>query len=116
MLNYSQSLDAEIRAKGVHVQAVLPGATRTEIFDRAGIDINKYDASQIMDAGELVDAALAGLDAGEFVTIPPLPDDAQWHAFEAARLAMGPNLSLDRAAKRYGKAVSVAACMCLAGQ
>ena len=55
-----------------------------------------------MSAEDLVDAALAGLAQGEFATIPALPDVAQWEAFEAARKAMTPNLSLTRPAARYG--------------
>jgi short-subunit dehydrogenase len=54
-----------------------------------------------MDVDEMVDAALAGFDAGEAVTIPALPDEADWQAFEAARRALGPNLSRDHAAARY---------------
>ena len=42
-----------------------------------------------MDADEMVDAALAGLDIGEVVTIPSLPDMAEWSRFNDARLAMG---------------------------
>ena len=38
----------------------------------------------------MVDAALAGLDRGEIVTIPSLPDIAQWEAYEAARQNMLP--------------------------
>ena len=38
-----------------------------------------------MQSDDLVDAALAGLDQGELVTIPSLPDAADWHAYEAAR-------------------------------
>jgi len=56
-----------------------------------------------MDAEELVDAALAGLDAGEDVTIPSLPDRADWGVFNAARGRIGPNLSRQHAAARYGK-------------
>ncbi|RYI83191.1 MAG: SDR family oxidoreductase, partial [Acetobacteraceae bacterium] len=48
-----------------------------------------------------VDAALAGLDQGEAVTIPSLPDVADWERLTAARRAMGPNLSRDHAAERY---------------
>jgi short-subunit dehydrogenase len=46
-----------------------------------------------MPVGEMVDAALAGLDLGEFATIPSLPDMADWDAFEAARQKLLPNLS-----------------------
>ena len=38
-----------------------------------------------MSAEDVVDAALAGFDAGEFATIPALPDAAQWDAYEGAR-------------------------------
>jgi hypothetical protein len=49
----------------------------------------------------MVDAALLGLDRDEAVTIPPLPDVAEWERFTAARLAMGPNLSRREVAPRY---------------
>src|SRR5258706_384188 len=51
---------------------------------------------------ELVDAALAGLDMGETVTLPTLPDAGEWQAYNNLRLAMAPKLSLQHAAKRYG--------------
>jgi hypothetical protein len=50
----------------------------------------------------MVDAALAGFDQGEFVTIPALPDAWQWESYEAARQAMKPNLSRKEPAGRYG--------------
>ena len=55
----------------------------------------------IMDASDLVAAALAGLDAGETVTIPSLPDLGDWQALEAARFRLGPNLSRSMPASRY---------------
>jgi hypothetical protein len=51
---------------------------------------------------EMVDASLAGLDNGELVTIPSLPDVADWEKFEKARKALAPNLSHKRSAVRYG--------------
>lgn len=54
-----------------------------------------------MEVQDLVDAALVGLDRREAVTIPPLPDEAQWEAFEAARLAMLPNFRNSLPAERY---------------
>ena len=55
----------------------------------------------VMDAGDLVDAALIGFDRGASVTIPPLADLQQWDALQAGRLAMGPNLSRREVAARY---------------
>jgi short-subunit dehydrogenase len=95
----SQGLSLELGPKGVYVQAVLPAATRTEIWERAGVDVNTM--SGVMDVGELVDAALVGFDRREAVTIPPLPDAEQWNAYQAARQAMLPNMSQDHAAARY---------------
>lgn len=65
-------------------------------------------AEIVMSADAMVDAALAGLELGETVTIPALPDAAEWTAFEAARTAMLPNLSLTNPADRY-RAVAAAA-------
>jgi hypothetical protein len=103
MLNLSLALQTELAGTGIRVQAVLPGGTRTEIWGKAGVDIAAMPAGVLMDVDEMVDAALAGLDMGETVTIPPLPDVADWQRFNDARLAMAPNLSRDHAAARYGK-------------
>jgi short-subunit dehydrogenase len=101
VLNLSQAMEAELTPLGVRVQAVLPGATRTEIWGRAGADIDALPPEVVMGVDEMVDASLAGFDLGETVTIPALPDNRDWQAFEAARLAMGPNLSRNHAAARY---------------
>ncbi|MCJ2058362.1 SDR family oxidoreductase [Methylobacterium sp. J-048] len=95
----SQALHAELGPKGVYVQAVLPAATRTEIWQRAGVDVNALPA--VMETGALVDAALAGFDRRETVTIPPLPDASQWEAYDRARTAMIPNLGQAQPAERY---------------
>jgi len=101
VLSLTQSLNAEVGEKGVQVQAVMPGATRTEIWERAGMDINAFPPEMVMDVNEMVDAALSGFDQKELVTIPALPDAADWDAFINARMALGPNLSLQHAAARY---------------
>lgn len=102
ILFLSQSLHTELAAKGVYVQAVLPAATRTAIWGHAGKDVNQLPA--VMEVDELVDAALAGFDRRETVTIPPLPDAGQWDAFETARKAMLPNFKQVHAAARYRNA------------
>jgi hypothetical protein len=54
-----------------------------------------------MEVDELVDAALAGFDQGELVTIPSLPDAGDWNRVVEARAALRPNLSHDHAAPRF---------------
>lgn len=99
VLFLSQGLHLELGPKGVYVQAVLPSATRTEIWQHAGRDVRTIEAMMAVD--ELVDAALVGFDKRETVTIPPLEDLAQWQQYEAARISMLPNLRQEHAASRY---------------
>ncbi|HVJ33623.1 MAG TPA: SDR family oxidoreductase [Terriglobia bacterium] len=109
VLSFTQSMQAELGQHGIRVQAVLPGATRTEIWERAGADVNALPPEMVMQVDEMVDAALAGFDAGELVTLPALPDAGQWDSFVKARQAMVPNLSRSHAAARYGVKQVVAA-------
>jgi uncharacterized protein len=102
VVNLTQSLHNEVKDKGIQVQAVLPGATSTEFWDRAQLPVHNLRAETVMTAEEMVDASLAGLDQGELITIPALPDLDDWEKFEQARKALGPNLSHRRSAARYG--------------
>lgn len=106
LLALSQSLHHELADKGVRVQAVLPGATATDFWDVAGTPVAHLPTGIVMPAQAMVDAALAGLAQGELVTIPSLPDIADWNAFEQARKALGPGLSRSVPAPRYGVAES----------
>lgn len=102
VMNLTEELEKAVVPKGVKLQVVLPGATRTEFFNRIGVSIDsRFPPGMVMDPHDLVDAALAGFDAGELVTIPSLPDIADWNAFLAARLALEPGLSLSTPAARY---------------
>jgi uncharacterized protein len=101
LLNLSLRLQQEVAGKGVRVQGVLPGATRTAIWEKAGTDTAALPPGIVMDVDDTVDAALVGLDRGESVTIPSLPDIADWEAYEAARRNMIPKLSLSTPAMRY---------------
>jgi short-subunit dehydrogenase len=102
VLALSQSLHHELAGKGVRVQAVLPGAIATEFWDVAGLPVSNLRPGTVMSAEDLVDAALAGLDQGEIVTIPSLPDIAEWIAFDTARRVMSERLSAAVPAIRYG--------------
>jgi short-subunit dehydrogenase len=99
VLFLSQGLSLELTPKGVYVQAVLPAATRTEIWERAGIDINTL--TDVMDVGELVDAALVGFDRRETVTIPPLHVAERWATLDASRQGLLSDIRQAQAAERY---------------
>ncbi|SFB55396.1 hypothetical protein SAMN03159488_05147 [Pseudomonas sp. NFIX10] len=99
VLFLSQGLSLELSPKGVYVQAVLPAATRTEIWERAGIDINTLN--EVMEVGDLVDAALVGFDRREPVTIPPLQEEARWDALQAARQGLLGQIKQSQVAERY---------------
>ena len=102
LLALSQALTKELTENGVTIQTVCPGAVRTEIWERAGVDLDaRIPAERIMDVGELVDAALKGLELGERITIPSLPNVQDLADAEAARLKLGPNLSRNHPAARY---------------
>jgi short-subunit dehydrogenase len=96
----TQGLRVQFGDSAVRLQAVLPGATRTEIWERSGTDISGMDPGMIMDVHDMVDAALAGFDQGELVTIPSLPDAADWDAALAAKSKLYPNLSRSQPAER----------------
>ncbi|QGU87226.1 SDR family NAD(P)-dependent oxidoreductase [Erwinia sorbitola] len=99
VLFLSQGMHLELSPKGVYVQAVLPAGTYTEIWDRAGIDISNL--SQMMEVGELVDAALAGFDSREPVTIPPLHNATRWDSLESARQGLLSDIRQSEVADRY---------------
>jgi len=102
VLGLSQGLSHELGPKGVYVQAVLPAATRTEIWERSGFDITILP--EVMEADELVDAALVGFDRREAVTIPPLHVAERWDALETARHGLLADLRQANAAERYRRA------------
>jgi len=102
VLTLTRALKRELEEKGVKIQVVLPGITKTEIWERSGRDPSTLNPDWAMETDELVDAALAGLDQGELVTIPSLPDAQDLADYAAARKKLFPNLSWKHAAARYG--------------
>jgi len=100
VLSFGHSLQKDLAEKGVRVQTVLPGATATEFWDVAGYAPQKT-AEITMQAADLVDAALAGLDAGELVTIPGLHEGDAWTQWERERREMAPKFRNPKPAPRY---------------
>jgi short-subunit dehydrogenase len=100
VLSFGHSLQKDLADKGVRVQTVLPGATATEFWDVAGYPPQKT-SDITMSAQDCVDAALAGLDAGELVTIPGLHDVELWNRWEADRKAISGKFGNAKPAPRY---------------
>ena len=101
VLAFSHSLQHELADKGIRVQAVLPGATATDLWEIAGLPWQKLPPSIVMSVEDMVDAALVGLDQGELVTIPGLHDGGEWTRFEAARRAISQRFGNSVPASRY---------------
>lgn len=101
VLALSQSLHHELGSKGVQVQAVLPGAIATPFWDRAGHAVDNLPPEWVMTPEDLVDAALAGFDQRELVTVPSLPDLEDFNRMEQARHALAGNLSRNKPGSRY---------------
>lgn len=71
VLHFTEGLAEETRGSGVTVSVLCPGATTTEFNDVAGLDSTfgkaAYDSPEAV-----VDAALAGVEAGQAVILPTL--------------------------------------------
>ena len=99
LLTFSRGLAAEVGPRGVYVQAVVPAATRTELWEHAGADVNRIPG--VMDVDALVDAALVGFDRKEEVTIPAIHDLSAWEALERARGVLASGFQQSEPAPRY---------------
>src|SRR6266478_2887406 len=97
----SHSLQHELADKGLRIQAVLPAATATEIWESAGRPWQDLPPSIVMTPEDMVDAALAGLDQGELITLPSLQDGEEWTRFEAARRAISKQFGNSQPAPRF---------------
>lgn len=101
VLNFSRGLRAEVAGNGVKVQVVLPAGTATEFYDHSGIPLSAFDPAVVMTAEHLVDAALAGFDQDEAVTIPSLHDRSLWDDADAAGAKLFAATQEGRPAPRY---------------
>ena len=101
VLALSHSLHHELAEKGVRVQAVLPAATATDLWEKSGLHYSKLPVGTVMSTEDMVDAALAGLDQGEVVTAPPLQDGDDWTRFDEARGALAQRFRNSDPAPRY---------------
>ena len=108
VIAFGHSLQKDLADTGVRVQTVLPGATATEFWDIAGYAPQKT-SPLTMSAEHAVDAALAGLDKGERVTIPGLHEGEAWERWEADRRELSKKFGNAKPAPRYGVKSAAAA-------
>ena len=85
VLTFTRGLQDEVQNTNVRVQLVLPSATATEIWEISGVPLSTLAPESVMTVQDCVDAALAGLDMNETVTIPSLHDGALFTTYDAAR-------------------------------
>ncbi len=104
VLNFSRGLQEELAGTGVKLQVVLPAGVATEFYDQAGIPLSAFDPAAVMTTENMVDAALAGFDQGEAVTLPSVHDGNLWKAYDAARAALFGATQTGIPASRYQSA------------
>ena len=98
---YTRTMQAEAQGGNIRIQLLIPGVTATDFHHVAGKSIDDYPPERVMEPDDLVVASLRGLELGEAVCIPSLPDVADWAALEAAEAKIAPNASRDKVADRY---------------
>ncbi len=89
VLSLSESLHVELDGTGVHVSAVCPGFTRTEIFDRGGVDVSQVPSPMWLDAHDVARAAVDGLEGNDAVVTP----GSLWQAMRMASRLTPPPLA-----------------------
>lgn len=102
ILSFTRGLSGELANTDIRVQTVLPAPVATEGWDNAGLPLASLDPDTVMSVADCVDAALAGLDIGETITLPSVEDLAPLLAdYDSARFAMLGMAQSGATASRY---------------
>jgi uncharacterized protein len=102
VLNFTESLTDELKDTHIKVQTLIPGLIRTEFHDHSGTDISRIPPHMVMSAEDVVSGSLRGLELGELICVPALPNVGDLSTFAAARGAVAQNLIRDaHLAERY---------------
>ena len=70
VLSLSEALHEELKPHGIKVSCLCPGPTRTEFGEVAGFGGNGLFDRVAMNAAEVVEAGLKGLDSNRAVVVP----------------------------------------------
>lgn len=101
VLAFTRGLQQELAETAVKIQAVLPAATATEVWDQSGVPLSALDPNTVMSVDDCVDAALSGLDKGESVTYPSVADLQMIERFESSRTELFLVAQTGKVAERY---------------
>jgi short-subunit dehydrogenase len=74
--SFTEALREELRGTGVQVQALCPGGTQTELFERAGVDVSGLPAFVWMEPEAVVADSLAALERGGGICVPGIGNRA----------------------------------------
>ena len=85
----------------IRFQYVAPSGTVSEIWDVMGVPMSSLGEGVLMDTEACVDAALKGLDDGEFITAPSVHDERLVHKFEEASTTLLAATQQSQPAPRY---------------
>ena len=105
VLNFTQGLKQQLAETAIRLQYVAPAGTVSEIWDVMGVPMSSLGDGVLMDTDACVDAALKGLDDGEFITAPSVHDDTLIRNFEEASTALLAATQNDQPAPRYSSRV-----------
>jgi short-subunit dehydrogenase len=101
VMNFSRGLQQELAGTNVRLQLVMPASTATELWDLAGVPLASLNQTAVMTSENLVDAALAGFDKGEDITLPSVADATFWDTFDEARSKLFAAAQTGEPAPRY---------------
>ncbi|MEX2337170.1 MAG: SDR family oxidoreductase [Aquisalimonadaceae bacterium] len=89
----TEVLHSEVKDTGVRMQALIPWFIRTEIFQRAGIDVSHVPDTHWMSPEDVVQASLSGLRLGEILCVPGLEDSSVISEFTGLRAQISARLT-----------------------
>ncbi len=101
VLNFTQGLKQQLAETKIRFQYVAPASTESEIWDVMGVPVSSLGEGVLMNTEACVDAALKGLDDGEFITAPSVHDDTLVRNYEEASLTLLAATQQSQPAPRY---------------
>jgi short-subunit dehydrogenase len=101
VLNFTQGLKQQLGETKIRFQYVAPSGTVSEIWDVMGVPMSSLGEGVLMDTEACVDAALKGLDDGDFITAPSVHDETLVRDYEDASTKLLAATQQSKPAPRY---------------